>query len=285
MTTQDETTISAPAAAAPRRRFQLVPFRILIPNMITLLAICSGLTAVRLSMEGKLELAVAAVLVAAILDAIDGRVARMLKGTSKFGAELDSLCDFVNFGVVPALMLFFFSFKEYGNFGWIVVLLFAIAMALRLARFNVMLDDPDRPAFTKEFFTGIPAPAGALCAMLPIYLHLIGLPRFTGLLTIELIYVLAIAVMMVSRVPTYAAKSFGQKVRPDLVLPFLVVIVVSIVVLASYPFHMLTVMTLAYLAAIPWGVRYYQRLAAEHLAAKAQQAAPPSSRPAEPAPT
>ena len=142
--------------------FPQVPFRILIPNMITLLAICSGLTAVRLSIEGKFDLAVAAVVIAAILDAIDGRVARMLKGTSKFGAELDSLCDFVNFGCVPALMLYFLSFKELGNVGWIAVLLFAIASALRLARFNVMLDVPDKPAFTKDFFTGITGARGSL---------------------------------------------------------------------------------------------------------------------------
>lgn len=263
-----------PAAEERRRRFPLVPFRILIPNMITLLAICSGLTAVRLSIEGRLELAVAAVLVAAILDALDGRVARMLKGTSKFGAELDSLCDFVNFGVVPALMLFFFSFKGYGNLGWIAVLLFAMATALRLARFNVMLDDPDKPAFTKDFFTGIPAPAGALCAMLPIYLNLMGLPRFTGLLTIELVYVLAIGAMMVSRVPTYAAKTFGQQVPRERVLPFLIVIVVFFVTLASFPFQVLTVMTLIYLAAIPWGVRRYRRMEAEHEAAAAASRTP-----------
>ncbi|MBN9063393.1 MAG: CDP-diacylglycerol--serine O-phosphatidyltransferase [Rhizobiales bacterium] len=264
---------TGPAGDERRRRFPHVPFRILIPNMITLLAICSGLTAVRLSIEGKLELAVAAVLVAAILDALDGRVARMLKGTSKFGAELDSLCDFVNFGVVPALMLFFFSFKEYGNLGWIAVLLFAMATALRLARFNVMLDDPDKPAFTKDFFTGIPAPAGALCAMLPIYLYLMGLPRFVGLPTLELIYVLAIGAMMVSRVPTYAAKTFGQQVPREMELPSLIIIVVFFVTLASFTFQVLTIMTLVYLAAIPWGLRRYRRLAAEHEAALATASA------------
>lgn len=247
----------------PRRRFPRVPFRILIPNMITLLAICSGLTAVRLSMEGKLELAVAAVLLAAILDAVDGRVARMLKGTSKFGAELDSLCDFVNFGCAPALMLYFFSFNAYGNVGWIAVLLFAMATALRLARFNVMLDDPDRPAFAKEYFMGIPAPAGALCGLLPIYLYLIGMPRFAGLLSLELIYVLVIAGLMVSRVPTYAAKTFGQRVPREMVLPFLLAIVIFFVTLASFPFVVLTGMTLLYLAALPWGVLRYRRLAAE----------------------
>ncbi|MET0606066.1 MAG: phosphatidylcholine/phosphatidylserine synthase [Beijerinckiaceae bacterium] len=255
--------------------FPQVPFRILIPNMITLLAICSGLTAVRLSIEGKFDLAVAAVVIAAILDAIDGRVARMLKGTSKFGAELDSLCDFVNFGCVPALMLFFLSFKELGNVGWIAVLLFAIASALRLARFNVMLDVPDKPAFTKDFFTGIPAPAGALCAMLPIYLHLMGMPRFPGLLILELIYVLAIGAMMVSRVPTWAAKNFGQRIPREMVLPFLVVIVVFFVTLASFPFLVLTLLTFTYLAGIPWGVARYRRLDAEHAAATASAAPGP----------
>lgn len=264
------------AADEGRRRFPLVPFRVLIPNMITLLAICSGLTAVRLSIEGRLEWAVGAVVVAAILDAIDGRVARMLKSTSKFGAELDSLCDFVNFGCVPALMLYFFSFREFGNLGWIAVLLFAIATALRLARFNVMLDDPNRPPFTKDFFMGIPAPAGALCGMLPIYLHLIGMQRFSGLALIEILYLLFVAGMMVSRVPTYAAKTFGQRVPREWVLPSLVAIVIFFVTLASFPFQAMTVLTLIYLAGIPWGLRRYRRLEEEYRRGQSAAAPPPA---------
>ena len=143
---------------AMRRRFRLIPVRTLLPNVITLLALCAGLTAIRLAVEEKLEWAVAAIVFAALLDGIDGRVARMLKGTSRFGAELDSLADFVNFGVAPALMLYFWGLHEMGNGGWIAAMVFAICTGLRLARFNVMIDDPNRPPWAGNFFTGVPAP-------------------------------------------------------------------------------------------------------------------------------
>src|SRR6195256_2385852 len=142
----------------PRRRFRAIPVRILVPNLITLLALCAGLTGVRLAIEGKLEWAVAAIVFAAMLDGIDGRVARMLKGTSRFGAELDSLADFVNFGVAPALILYFWGLHELGNAGWIAAMVFAISTGLRLARFNVMIDDPNKPAWAGNFFVGVPGP-------------------------------------------------------------------------------------------------------------------------------
>src|SRR6266487_1460298 len=154
-----------------RRRFRPIPVRTLVPNLITLLALCAGLTAVRLAIEGKLEFALAAIVFAAVLDGVDGRIARMIKGTSRFGAELDSLADFVNFGVAPALILYFWSLHELKSVGWIAAMVFAICAALRLARFNVMIDDPNRPAWAGNFFTGIPAPAGALTVLLPIYLY------------------------------------------------------------------------------------------------------------------
>src|SRR3954451_18871811 len=137
---------------ARRRRFRLIPVRTLVPNLITLLALCAGLTAIRLSVEDKLEWAVAAIVFAALLDGVDGRLARLLKGTSRFGAELDSLADFVNFGVAPALILHKFVLFNVPGLGWIAALIFAIAMGLRLARFNVMLDDPNRPEWQKSFF-------------------------------------------------------------------------------------------------------------------------------------
>src|SRR6201985_216111 len=157
-----------------RRRFRPIPVRMLVPNVITLLAICAGLTAIRLSTEGRMELAVAAIVCAAVLDGLDGRVARMIKGQSKFGAELDSLADFVNFGVAPGLMLYFWSLHELGHAGWIAAMVFAICAGLRLARFNVMIDDPNRPAWTADFFVGMPAPGGAITVLLPIYLHFLG---------------------------------------------------------------------------------------------------------------
>ena len=152
----------ADAAPAPRgRRFRAVPLRLLIPNIITLFALGLGLTAIRLAMEGSIEWAVSAVAGAAVLDGLDGRIARALKGTSRFGAELDSLADFVDFGVAPALVLYVANLQAAKNFGWVAALLFSMACALRLARFNVMIDE-DQPAWRKHFFLGMPAPAGAI---------------------------------------------------------------------------------------------------------------------------
>src|SRR5712672_3098947 len=171
---------------ARRRRFRQIPVRTLVPNLITLLALCAGLTAIRLSVEDKLEWAVVAIVFAALLDGIDGRVARMLKGTSKLGAELDSLADFVNFGVAPALMLYFWGLHQLGNLGWIAAMVFAISTALRLARFNVMV---------------VPAPAGAITVLLPIYIYFLGVPRLPGTALLTFLYTLytfAIAVLMVS---------------------------------------------------------------------------------------
>lgn len=139
-----------------------IPLRIVVPNVITVLAICAGLTGIRLAFENRFELAVSMVLLAAFLDGIDGRIARMIKGSSKFGAQMDSLADIVNFGVAPALVLYAFMLDQARSFGWIAALLYAIACCLRLARFNVMLEDPNRPAWQSNYFIGVPAPQ-ALC--------------------------------------------------------------------------------------------------------------------------
>src|SRR6201984_3350741 len=166
-----------------RRRFRPIPVRMLVPNFITLLAICAGLTAIRLSTEGRMELAVAAVVFAALLDGIDGRIARMIKSQSKFGAELDSLADFVNFGVAPGLMLYFWQLHELRNAGWIAAMVFAISGGLRLARFHATIDDPNKPAYAANSFTGVPAPAGAVTALLPIYLAFLGIAKPPATLT------------------------------------------------------------------------------------------------------
>src|ERR1700757_1869253 len=190
-----------------RRRFRPIPVRMLVPNVITLLAICAGLTAIRLSTEGRMELAVAAIVFAAVLDGLDGRVARMIKGQSKFGAELDSLADFVNFGVAPGLMLYFWQLHELHNGGWIAAMIFAISGGLRLARFNASIDDPNKPPFASNYFTGVPAPAGAVTALLPVYPAFLGFSKPPAVLTAA--YTLLIAFLMVSRLPGF----FGQTVR------------------------------------------------------------------------
>ena len=212
----------APDPMEPRRRlFKPVPFRVIAPNVITLIALCLGLTAIRFAFEGRLEPAVLAILVAAALDGVDGRVARLLKGTSRFGAELDSLADFVNFGVTPALVLYSFVLFHLKALGWIVALVFAIAAALRLARFNVMLDDPNRPEWKKNFFVGMPAPAGAVTALLPVYLHFLGVPVGAAAAPLALVYLLAVGFLMISTIPTFSGKTIGKRVPRHWVLPLL----------------------------------------------------------------
>jgi CDP-diacylglycerol--serine O-phosphatidyltransferase len=263
-----------------RRRFKAIPVRTLVPNLITLLALCAGLTAIRLAMEEKLELALAAIVFAALLDGIDGRIARMLKGTSRFGAELDSLADFVNFGVAPALILYFWGLHELKSAGWIAALVFAICAGLRLARFNVMIDDPNKPIWAGNFFTGIPAPAGAITVLLPIYVTFLGAPM--GLVTVwfTFLYTLSIALLMVSRLPVFSGKRVGKRVPPEMVLPVFVMVVLFFALLVSYPWQVLTLGTLVYLACLPLGwlsYREHQRKDAVAAAAATAAAASPAS--------
>lgn len=263
-----------------RRRFRPIPVRMLLPNVITLLAICAGLTAIRLSTEGRMELAVAAIVFAAVLDGIDGRVARMIKGQSKFGAELDSLADFVNFGVAPGLILYFWQLHELHNGGWIAAMVFAISGGLRLARFNATMDDPNKPPFAANFFTGVPAPAGAITVLLPIYLAFLGLPKLPSILTA--LYTLLIAFLMVSRLPVFSGRTARMRVPPELVLPVFVSVIFFIALLIGYPWHILSAGSVLYLASLPVGWKSYRdhaRNLAAATAAPAANAAPPSPAP------
>jgi CDP-diacylglycerol---serine O-phosphatidyltransferase len=269
---------------ARRQRFRAIPVRTLLPNLITLLALCAGLTAIRLAFEGKLEWALAAIVFAAGLDGIDGRVARMIKGQSKFGAELDSLADFVNFGCTPGLILYLWGLHGAGNVGWIAAMVFAICGALRLARFNVMIDDPNKPLWAGNFFTGVPAPAGALVVMLPIYVDLLGGPKAGSTLT--LCYTLAIAFLMVSQLPVLSGKNTGKRISPELVLPVFVLVVLFFALLIAYPWWVLSIGTVVYLACLPLGwhsYREYRRKDAEVAAAQAA-AAPAQASDAPPPP-
>src|ERR1700709_1045087 len=258
-----------------RRRFRPIPVRMLVPNFITLLAICAGLTAIRLSTEGRMDLAVSAIVFAAVLDGVDGRVARMIKGQSKFGAELDSLADFVNFGVAPGLLLYFLQLHELNKGGWIAAMVFAISGGLRLARFNASIDDPDKPAFAANYFTGVPAPGGAILALLPGYLPFLGIPKAPAGLTPS--YTLLIAFLMVSRLPVFSGKSVKMRVPPEMVLPVFVSVVFFIALLISYPWHILSICSVLYLTRLPLGWKSYrdhERNAAAAAAATAGSAAP-----------
>jgi CDP-diacylglycerol--serine O-phosphatidyltransferase len=256
-----DTTPDPAGMGDPRqRRFQMVPVRFLLPNLITLLALCSGVTSIRLAVEGRYELAVAAVMLAVVLDAVDGRLARLLKGTSRFGAELDSLADFVNFGVAPAILLYTWSLNSLKTAGWVIALILAICCALRLARFNVALDDPHKPAWSNRFFTGAPAPAGAGLALLPFYLGFLGVIDDGHDFAILVgPYVVMVALLMVSRVPTFSGKNMGSIPR-EMVLPVLGLAAFAVIMLIAFPWEFLTVVSLTYLALIPVSMRSHAQL-------------------------
>jgi CDP-diacylglycerol--serine O-phosphatidyltransferase len=246
----------------PLFKYRQVPVRMLIPNLFTLLGLCVGLTAIRMAIEGRYELALAAIVIAALLDGVDGRIARMLKASSRFGAELDSLADFVNFGVAPAIVLF--TWGAWGTPGmrglaWIVVLVLAIACGLRLARFNVMMDE-ERPKWQSNYFTGVPAPAGAIIALLPVYLDHLGLKEVQGgwAIYFVLAYTLLVAFLMVSTIPTYSGKLLGERISREWVMPLFVLAGALVALLVTYPYATLSIGTLLYLGLIPSSVRRYR---------------------------
>ncbi len=250
------------------RRIRPVPMRIILPNLVTLLALSMGLTGIRFAIEGQFQIAVLVVIIAAVLDGLDGRLARALRGTSRFGAELDSLADFVDFGVAPGLILYLWNLHQLKSFGWFAALVFAIACALRLARFNVSLDDPDQPSWEGHFFTGMPAPAGAILGLLPLYLNFsfLGLPATHAMAPFEIAYVLLIAFLMASRIPHFSAKRIGRVPR-EYVIVVLFAIAALILLLASFPMEVLACLSLVYLATIPLAVMKYRAFTARDAAA------------------
>ncbi|MDX8526836.1 phosphatidylcholine/phosphatidylserine synthase [Mesorhizobium sp. MSK_1335] len=232
-----------------------------LPNLVTVLAICAGLSGIRFAFESRFEIAVVMVLLAAFLDGIDGRLARMLKATSKFGAQMDSLADIVNFGVAPALVLYAFLLDRAGSPGWIAALLFTIACGMRLARFNVLADDTDQPAWQTEYFVGVPAPAGAVLVMLPLYLYFLrlGLEPTRPAAFVATGFTVLIAFLLVSRLPVYSGKSV--KVPGDRVLPVILGVVLYILLLMTYPWYTLTASVAGYLLFLPFSVRAYSKRA------------------------
>jgi CDP-diacylglycerol--serine O-phosphatidyltransferase len=243
-------------------RIREIPLRMVLPNLITVLAICAGLSGIRLAFEGRFETAVIMVLVAAFLDGIDGRTARMLKTTTKFGAQMDSLADIVNFGVAPALVLYAYVLQQARGLGWIAALLFAIACALRLARFNVMGEAPNVPGRHADYFVGVPAPAGAVLVLLPTYLGFLGVERTHFFAYVATIYAFLVALLLVSRLPVYSGKGIGTKIHRDIVLPLILIVVLYVSLLANYTWETLAVSALLYLGSLPFGFRAYSRRAA-----------------------
>jgi len=240
-------------------RLRDIPLRTIFPNLLTLLAICSGLTAIRFAIEQRIELAVAAIIFAGFLDGIDGRVARFLKSTTRFGAQMDSLADFVNFGVAPALILYFTVLSYVPSLGWVVVLLYASSACLRLARFNVMLENENAPDWHANFFVGVPAPAGALIALLPVYLILKGVEVTDAFAWASCFFTLICGYLMVSSIPTFSGKKMAMTVRRDLVLPLMIMAVFMAAIVLSYPWYTLSGLALVYLISIPLAYRKWNQ--------------------------
>ncbi|PWT88886.1 MAG: CDP-diacylglycerol--serine O-phosphatidyltransferase [Proteobacteria bacterium] len=254
-------------------RHNKIPVRMLLPNFFTLLSLCAGLTAIRMAIELRYEMAITLVVIAALLDGVDGRLARALKAQSKFGAELDSLADFVNFGVAPAVIVFIWGLGTLRGLGWISVLVFALAMGLRLARFNAMLD-VDKPKWQGNYFTGMPAPAGAITVLLPLYVDGLGLFDVRLWPVLIACFTLLMAFLLVSTIPTFSGKLLGERIAREYVLPIFVAAAALVALLVTYPYETLTLITVVYLGLIPVSYRRYQR----HLRQPAAEANAPEPR-------
>ncbi|WP_412058398.1 CDP-diacylglycerol--serine O-phosphatidyltransferase [Bartonella sp. DGB2] len=236
-----------------------LPLRYVMPNLITVLAICAGVTSIRLAFEYRYEKAIFMVLLAAVLDGVDGRLARLMKGNTPFGAQLDSLADVINFGVAPALIVYSFTLSQVHQVGWVAALVYCVACCLRLARFNVMLDDPNRPAWKNEYFVGVPAPAGALLVLLPIYIGSLGfIPSFGWGLAFSF-YTVVVAFLLISRLPVWNAKSIGRYLRRDIVVPAVLVLVLYVGFLMAYVWETLLLTTISYVVFLPLSGMAYRR--------------------------
>jgi CDP-diacylglycerol--serine O-phosphatidyltransferase len=235
-----------------------LPLRAVAPNAVTALALCFGLSGIRFAVGGEREHAVLMVLVAGVLDGLDGRIARMLHGQSKFGAELDSLSDAISFGVSPALILFLWSLIELPRLGWMCALAFAVFCALRLARFNAQIDTSEQPHKSAGFLTGVPAPAGAALAMLPLYVWFwTGEPLFRSAWLVAP-WVAFVAALMVSSLATFSWSSL--KLRQNIRFEAIVVVVLVGAGLISAPWHTATALCLLYLIALPFSISSYVRI-------------------------
>lgn len=256
-------------------RFAGLSLNRLIPNILTLLALCAGLTSIRYGLQEKWQPAVIAILTAAVLDGLDGRIARLLHGTSKFGAELDSLSDFVSFGVAPAILLYFWTMQGAGGFGWATVLLFSVCCALRLARFNTMLGQPDLPPWAYNFFTGMPAPAAAGVVLLPMIFSFELEGGWLDKPTLVGFFLVGVSAMMVSAIPTFSFK--GLKIPNKYVLPILVLVGVLAGFLVTEPWLTLGGLGIAYVCSIPISMRAFRTLKARADDLRVSEGTPPDA--------
>ena len=242
----------------PHPRLKGLSLNHLLPNVLTVLALCSGLTAIRFAVLERWEPAVIAIVIAAIFDMLDGRIARLLNGQSKFGAELDSLSDVISFGVAPALLMYQWVLQEAGGLGWVAAMVYAVCCALRLARFNSRLGAVDLPPWAFNYFTGVPAPAGAGLALLPMIAGFEAGPDWVGHPAVVVPWTMGVGILMVSTLPTFSFK--GVRVPTSYVVPGLVGVGLLAASLVSQPWWTMLAIGLVYVASLPVSVLQFRKL-------------------------
>ena len=249
----------------PKKNFKIVSdkkARMILPNAITLIGVCIGLSSIKFALDGKFALAVIAILFAALMDALDGRIARLIKGTSKIGKELDSLGDVISFGVAPALIMYFWNLQYLDKLGWFVCLTYVVCVALRLARFNI--NSEEEPSWKDNFFEGVPSPAGGIIVLMPLVFSFSGLGDFFFKINYDLIvpiFFIMVSTLLISTIPTY---SFKKIVIPRAMTKFLLFgIVLFFGSLLVYTFKILAVSSLIYLCLIPVSFFHYKKIKKE----------------------
>ena len=249
----------------PKNNFKIVSdkkARMILPNAITLIGVCIGLTSIKFALDGKFSLAIIAILFAGLMDALDGRIARLIKGTSKMGKELDSLGDVISFGVAPAFIMYFLSLQYLDKLGWFVCLMYVVCVALRLARFNV--NSEEETSWKDNFFEGVPAPAGGIIVLMPLVLSFSGLGEIFFKINYDLVvptFFIIVSVLLISTIPTY---SFKRIVIPRAMTKFLLFgIVLFFGALLVYTFKILVISTFIYLCLIPISYFHYKKIKKE----------------------
>ncbi|MBY7649487.1 MAG: CDP-diacylglycerol--serine O-phosphatidyltransferase [Candidatus Liberibacter europaeus] len=242
------------------RNKDIKAFRFMFPNLVTILAICSGFSGIGSALEGRHEKAVCMVLIAAFLDGIDGRIARFMKATSKFGEHLDSLADVINFGMAPALVSYIAVLNKANTFGWSVALMYTIATSLRLARFNTMNECGMKEIWQDEYFTGVPAPLGAILLMLPLYISFLGIEISGIYIGIAIVYSIMVGFLLCSRLPVWSGKIFNGAIRKDLVLPIILCVVPYIVFMIHFVWEVIIFSVFFYITILlPFSYYYWYK--------------------------
>ncbi|WP_428080756.1 CDP-diacylglycerol--serine O-phosphatidyltransferase [Candidatus Pelagibacter sp.] len=249
----------------PKKNFKIVPekrsARVILPNMLTLIGVCIGLTSIRFALDGRYEFAIIAIIIAAVIDGLDGRIARLIKGTSKVGKELDSLTDMISFGVAPAFIMYFWKLNELGRFGWLICLIYVICVALRLARFNV--NTGGEPSWRDNFFEGVPSPAGGILVLTPLIFSISSIELFKiDYEIIVPIFFIVTSFLLISKFPTYSFKKIVIQRKATIFLLFGIVLFFGLLLI--YPFNVISVSAMIYLTLLPISFLHYQKLKKEN---------------------